>query len=203
MWHSYHQTTLTISIISDSTVLLSFSSFPFLSFPFLNLFLPISMESTSKRRRKQAKTSPFESEGDCFCCYHVRSRRAHGRLFSFFNFPFACCSCIFIYLLWFTLAEVNSTEWEFIDMTEPEEDLIHRMHRLIGDRCPYYFMQSYIRNIIYTNIHIHCIIWFYFSTLAWQNLSHDLSWAWSFYFPFCIPFIIETWNKKKEIQYFF
>ncbi|KAK9181927.1 hypothetical protein WN944_025068 [Citrus x changshan-huyou] len=50
------------------------------------------MESASKRRRKQAKTSPFESE------------------------------------------EVNSTEWEFIDMTEPEEDLIHRMHRLIGDR---------------------------------------------------------------------
>ncbi|XP_052289777.1 transcription factor TRY isoform X2 [Citrus sinensis] len=37
------------------------------------------MESTSKRRRKQAKTSPFESE-------------------------------------------------------EPEEDLIYRMHRLIGDR---------------------------------------------------------------------
>lgn len=50
------------------------------------------MESTSKRRRKQAKTSLFESE------------------------------------------EVNSIEWEFIDMTEPEEDLIYRMHRLIGDR---------------------------------------------------------------------
>lgn len=32
------------------------------------------------------------------------------------------------------MAEVNSTEWEFIDMTEPEEDLIYRMHRLIGDR---------------------------------------------------------------------
>ncbi|KAH9646601.1 transcription factor TRY [Citrus sinensis] len=52
------------------------------------------MESTSKRRRKQAKTSPFESE------------------------------------------EVNSTEWEFIDMTEPEEDLIYRMWDLIAGRIP-------------------------------------------------------------------
>lgn len=31
-------------------------------------------------------------------------------------------------------AEVSSMEWEFINMTEQEEDLIFRMHRLVGDR---------------------------------------------------------------------
>ncbi|XP_073127125.1 MYB-like transcription factor ETC3 isoform X1 [Henckelia pumila] len=30
--------------------------------------------------------------------------------------------------------EVSSIEWEFIDMTEQEEDIISRMHRLVGDR---------------------------------------------------------------------
>ncbi|KAF8380086.1 hypothetical protein HHK36_027556 [Tetracentron sinense] len=30
--------------------------------------------------------------------------------------------------------EVSSIEWEFINMTEQEEDLIYRMHRLVGDR---------------------------------------------------------------------
>ncbi|XP_010035221.2 MYB-like transcription factor ETC3 [Eucalyptus grandis] len=30
--------------------------------------------------------------------------------------------------------EVSSTEWEDIDMTEQEEDLIHRMHRLVGEK---------------------------------------------------------------------
>ncbi|EOA28203.1 hypothetical protein CARUB_v10024393mg [Capsella rubella] len=30
--------------------------------------------------------------------------------------------------------EVSSIEWEFINMTEQEEDLIFRMHRLVGDR---------------------------------------------------------------------
>ncbi|MQM05794.1 hypothetical protein Taro_038612 [Colocasia esculenta] len=30
--------------------------------------------------------------------------------------------------------EVSSIEWEFIDMTEQEEDLIYRMYRLVGDR---------------------------------------------------------------------
>ncbi|CAA6672918.1 unnamed protein product [Spirodela intermedia] len=29
--------------------------------------------------------------------------------------------------------EVSSIEWEFIDMTEQEEDLIRRMYRLVGD----------------------------------------------------------------------
>ncbi|KAH6812051.1 Homeodomain-like superfamily protein [Perilla frutescens var. frutescens] len=31
-------------------------------------------------------------------------------------------------------AEVSSIEWEFIDMTEQEEDIINRMHRLVGDK---------------------------------------------------------------------
>ncbi|XP_008783829.2 transcription factor TRY-like [Phoenix dactylifera] len=30
--------------------------------------------------------------------------------------------------------EVSSIEWEFINMTEQEEDLIYRMYRLVGDR---------------------------------------------------------------------
>ncbi|RDY02092.1 Transcription factor TRY, partial [Mucuna pruriens] len=30
--------------------------------------------------------------------------------------------------------EVSSNEWEFIDMSEQEEDLIRRMYRLVGDR---------------------------------------------------------------------
>ncbi|XWS50400.1 hypothetical protein CRYUN_Cryun12cG0084400 [Craigia yunnanensis] len=30
--------------------------------------------------------------------------------------------------------EVSSIEWEFIKMAEQEEDLISRMHRLVGDR---------------------------------------------------------------------
>ncbi|XP_054776016.1 transcription factor TRY-like isoform X2 [Prosopis cineraria] len=31
-------------------------------------------------------------------------------------------------------AEVSSIEWEFIKMSEQEEDLIYRMYRLVGDR---------------------------------------------------------------------
>ncbi|KAK1276422.1 Transcription factor TRY [Acorus gramineus] len=30
--------------------------------------------------------------------------------------------------------EVNSNEWEVINMTEQEEDLIYRMYKLVGDR---------------------------------------------------------------------
>ncbi|XP_010521380.1 PREDICTED: transcription factor TRY-like [Tarenaya hassleriana] len=30
--------------------------------------------------------------------------------------------------------EVSSREWEFISMSEQEEDLIYRMYRLVGDR---------------------------------------------------------------------
>ncbi|KAL5718958.1 hypothetical protein ACHQM5_011806 [Ranunculus cassubicifolius] len=30
--------------------------------------------------------------------------------------------------------EVSSIEWEFIKMSDQEEDLIYRMHKLVGDR---------------------------------------------------------------------
>ncbi|XP_038725413.1 transcription factor CPC-like [Tripterygium wilfordii] len=30
--------------------------------------------------------------------------------------------------------EVSSIEWEFVKMTEQEEDLIYRMYRLVGDK---------------------------------------------------------------------
>ncbi|XP_078428219.1 transcription factor TRY-like [Wolffia australiana] len=30
--------------------------------------------------------------------------------------------------------EVSSIEWEFVDLTEQEEDLVCRMHRLVGER---------------------------------------------------------------------
>ncbi|XP_042481717.1 MYB-like transcription factor ETC3 isoform X2 [Macadamia integrifolia] len=32
------------------------------------------------------------------------------------------------------VSEVSSIEWEVINMTEQEEDLIYRMHRLVGDK---------------------------------------------------------------------
>jgi myb proto-oncogene protein len=37
-------------------------------------------------------------------------------------------------LFFSVVAEVSSLEWEFIKMTEQEEDLIYRMYRLVGDR---------------------------------------------------------------------
>ncbi|XP_021284655.1 transcription factor CPC-like isoform X1 [Herrania umbratica] len=33
-----------------------------------------------------------------------------------------------------TSEEVSSIEWEFIKMTEQEEDLVYRIYRLVGDR---------------------------------------------------------------------
>ncbi|MBA0831798.1 hypothetical protein Goarm_016236 [Gossypium armourianum] len=32
------------------------------------------------------------------------------------------------------MTEVSSIEWEFINMSEQEEDLIYRMYKLVGDR---------------------------------------------------------------------
>lgn len=31
-------------------------------------------------------------------------------------------------------AEVSSIEWDFVNITEDEEDIINRMYRLVGDR---------------------------------------------------------------------
>ncbi|XP_047981601.1 transcription factor TRY-like isoform X3 [Salvia hispanica] len=30
--------------------------------------------------------------------------------------------------------KVSSIEWEFVNMTEQEEDIINRMHKLVGDK---------------------------------------------------------------------
>ncbi|XP_047318690.1 MYB-like transcription factor ETC3 [Impatiens glandulifera] len=57
------------------------------------------------RRRKQAKIA-----GD----HHH---------YNYNNNNNSCCS-----------EEVNSIEWEFIMMSEQEEDLVYRMHKLVGDR---------------------------------------------------------------------
>ncbi|XP_038988089.1 transcription factor TRY-like isoform X1 [Phoenix dactylifera] len=32
------------------------------------------------------------------------------------------------------VAEVTSTEWESVNLSEQEEDLVYRMYRLVGDR---------------------------------------------------------------------
>ncbi|XP_042001784.1 transcription factor TRY-like isoform X2 [Salvia splendens] len=34
----------------------------------------------------------------------------------------------------YPLCEVSSIEWEFVNMTEQEEDIINRMHKLVGDK---------------------------------------------------------------------
>ncbi|KAF9687900.1 hypothetical protein SADUNF_Sadunf02G0141300 [Salix dunnii] len=48
--------------------------------------------------------------------------------------------------------EVSSIEWEFINMSEQEEDLIYRMYKLVGDRilkeenmCPSHIINVYHR----------------------------------------------------------
>ncbi|KAI5598794.1 hypothetical protein POPTR_002G168900v4 [Populus trichocarpa] len=58
-----------------------------------------------RRRRKQAKTTTHCSD------------QATSQLF--------LCD---------DLVEVSSIEWEFINMSEQEEDLIYRMYKLVGDR---------------------------------------------------------------------
>ncbi|KAG5231447.1 MYB transcription factor [Salix suchowensis] len=56
-----------------------------------------------RRRKRQAKTASY--------CYEQDTSLLH------------VCS---------DLAEVSSIEWEFINMSEQEEDLIYRMHKLVG-----------------------------------------------------------------------
>ncbi|KAL9397005.1 hypothetical protein Peur_011258 [Populus x canadensis] len=58
-----------------------------------------------RRRKKEAKTTPHCSD------------QATSQLF--------LCG---------DLVEVSSIEWEFINMSEQEEDLIYRMYKLVGDR---------------------------------------------------------------------
>ncbi|RVX10118.1 Transcription factor TRY [Vitis vinifera] len=50
----------------------------------------------------------------------------------------SCCSeahhLFWVILLFLGFSEVSSIAWEFINMTEQEEDLIYRMYKLVGDR---------------------------------------------------------------------
>ncbi|XP_042506500.1 transcription factor TRY-like [Macadamia integrifolia] len=63
------------------------------------------------------------------------------------HFPFTSSSCVFLLqkpmdkrrrkqakTVKYDPEEVSSIEWEFINMTEQEEDLIYRMYRLVGDK---------------------------------------------------------------------
>lgn len=84
------------------------------------------MEIASRRRGKQAKTVIFESEG--------KKRMRFVVEYGIYRSASWVCYLIIIALNFVCLAEVSSIEWEFINMTEQEEDLIYRMHRLVGDR---------------------------------------------------------------------
>ncbi|KAF5451721.1 hypothetical protein F2P56_026804 [Juglans regia] len=53
------------------------------------------------------------------CCWKAMDKRRRKQAKTS-----SCCS----------EAEVSSIEWEFINMTEQEEDLIYRMYKLVGDR---------------------------------------------------------------------
>ncbi|KAL4364120.1 hypothetical protein GQ457_04G030780 [Hibiscus cannabinus] len=74
-----------------------------------------------KRHQKQAKTNNS-------CC----SEGTHNFILVFW---FAFNSCLFSGgLRSYFMTEVSSIEWEFINMSEQEEDLIYRMHKLVGDK---------------------------------------------------------------------
>lgn len=77
----------------------------------------------NKRRRKEPKTSNQDSEGQfsqtvsMFKSWFIRALSIEADVGSSSSF-----------------AEVSSIEWEIVNMTEQEEDLIYRMYRLVGDR---------------------------------------------------------------------
>ncbi|KAF3506425.1 hypothetical protein F2Q69_00001292 [Brassica cretica] len=81
------------------------------------------MDNTDRRRRrKQQKVTLHDSEGDP-SLYPTLSTS---------NFT---CLRNLSWFKWLNIStEVSSIEWEFINMTEQEEDLICRMYRLVGDR---------------------------------------------------------------------
>ncbi|KZT76082.1 transcription factor TRY-like [Dorcoceras hygrometricum] len=64
------------------------------------------------------------------CCLKSSEGASSSRTFKVIStvlFPFFFCLLILT-------TEVSSIEWEIIDMTEQEEDIISRMYRLVGDR---------------------------------------------------------------------
>ena len=83
------------------------------------------------RSQQQAKTTPLESEGsfhllDVLFFLSPITHHEVGLFFMIFSPFLKFVACY--------LTEVSSTRWQFITMTAQEEDLIHRMHKLIGDR---------------------------------------------------------------------
>lgn len=62
-----------------------------------------------------------------------RSLQMRSRTLEVFAHLFLLFFFMFVFNLVGTwLAEVSSIEWEFINMTDQEEDLIYRMYRLVG-----------------------------------------------------------------------
>ncbi|KAG2725487.1 hypothetical protein I3760_01G068900 [Carya illinoinensis] len=93
---------------------------------YLSLILPSSRSQRKKKKKKKkvdrcfslsvqslSLFSPFSYSSETM----DRLRRKQAKTST------TCCS-----------EEVSSIEWEFINMSEQEEDLIYRMYKLVGDR---------------------------------------------------------------------
>ncbi|KAG6730243.1 hypothetical protein I3843_01G069600 [Carya illinoinensis] len=93
---------------------------------YLSLILPSSRSQRKKKEKKKkvyrcfslsvqslSLFSPFSYSSETM----DRLRRKQAKTST------TCCS-----------EEVSSIEWEFINMSEQEEDLIYRMYKLVGDR---------------------------------------------------------------------
>lgn len=63
-------------------------------------------------------------------------------------------------------SEVSSIEWEFINMSEQEEDLIYRMYKLVGDRWNGWFSFPH-NNQVKMKVQIFLFL-FFFSFLGSQ-----------------------------------
>ncbi|KAF2572227.1 hypothetical protein F2Q70_00004727 [Brassica cretica] len=104
------------------------------------------MDNTDRRRRrKQHKATLHDSEGPLsipyiiltwyFTCLHNCSWVAHlGSSICHRPQILPLRALVENNANEHAVLKVSSIEWEFINMTEQEEDLIFRMHRLVGDR---------------------------------------------------------------------
>ena len=117
-------------------------------FPTLSSLISCLSLTLSKKEEKYnyGQTPPEASQDPQFMLLR-------GWVFSFpFQFPFLFLSgfwgfvfspiislflahhLFWVILLFLGFWEVSSIAWEFINMTEQEEDLIYRMYKLVGDR---------------------------------------------------------------------
>lgn len=62
-------------------------------------------------------------------------------------------------------SEVSSIEWEFINMSEQEEDLIYRMYKLVGDRWNGWFSLLHNNQV---KMKVQIFFLFFFSFLGSQ-----------------------------------